>query len=514
MYLLDVERYTKTIIPNIERELNDPSKTNEELLDLYNLYVDALKIIAPHDFITFNKYLEINEDKTEQNQGFYHKRQWHLRELFQALNDMEIYDKYDTLLVSMPPRSGKSVTNLRFISWIMGRKPTNTQLAISYSDAITKSFYVGVMGIITSKEYSDVFPNSVLVAQNAKDENIWLNKVGQYPTISFIPIEGSMTGRGQGTDYIFYDDLISGIEQAMSPVRLEKLWQFYSTNSRQRKLKGCKEIHIATRWSVHDPMSRLERIKDGDERFKSIKLPCYDENGESNFDFEGGFDTDYYKDIQSLMDDASFGALYMCEPIEREGLLYNADELQYYLDLPNERPDTIVAVCDSKNMGKDYVSSPIAYIYGETVFIEDVVYNNGLPDITRPLVANKWYEHNVVRGDVEMNNGGNYYAEDLDNLIKEKNGKTSIRMFFSGNNKNVKIITYSDYIKKHFVFKDKSKYSPNSEYANFMKDLLSWTQTGKNPHDDAPDSIAMLAQLIQELEGNIIKILNRRELGL
>ena len=51
---------------------------------------------------------------------------------------MEIYDKYDTLLVSMPPRSGKSVTNLRFISWIMGRKPTNTQLAISYSDAITK----------------------------------------------------------------------------------------------------------------------------------------------------------------------------------------------------------------------------------------------------------------------------------------------------------------------------------------------------------------------------------------
>ena len=100
-----------------------------------------------------------------------------------------------------------------------------------------------------------------------------------------------------------------------------------------------------------------------------------------------------------------------------------------------------------------------------------------------------------------MNNGGNYYAEDLDNLIKEKNGKTSIRMFFSGNNKNVKIITYSDYIKKHFVFKDKSKYSPNSEYAKFMKDLLSWTQTGKNPHDDAPDSIAMLGTINSRVRG-------------
>ena len=75
-------------------------------------------------------------------------------------------------------------------------------------------------------------------------------------------------------------------------------------------------------------------------------------NGESNFDFQGGFDTDYYRDIESLMDEASFGALYMCEPIEREGLLYNADDLQYYLDLPNEKPDTVVAVCDSKKYGK------------------------------------------------------------------------------------------------------------------------------------------------------------------
>ena len=86
-----------------------------------------------------------------------------------------------------------------------------------------------------------------------------------------------MTGRGQGTDYIFFDDLISGIEQATSPSRLDKLWELYTTNSRQRKLKGCKEIHIATRWSVHDPMTKLEAIKESDDRFKSIKLPCYDE---------------------------------------------------------------------------------------------------------------------------------------------------------------------------------------------------------------------------------------------
>ena len=110
-------------------------------------------------------------------------------------------------------------------------------------------------------------------------------------------------------------------------------------------------------------------------------------------------------------------------------------------------------------------------------------------------------------------NGGNYFAEGFDNEIKLLGGKTSIRMFFTGNNKQVKIITYSDFVKKQFIFKDNSKYGGNSEYAKFMKDTLSWTQTGKNKFDDAPDSLAMLAQLFQDMQGGSIKILDRKKLG-
>lgn len=243
-------------------------------------------------------------------------------------------------------------------------------------------------------------------------------------------------------------------------------------------------------------------------------MPCYNSKGESNFDFTCGFDTDYYKDIQSLMDELSFNALYMCEPIEREGLLYHKEDLQYYLSLPKEPEDSRIAICDSKNMGVDYVSSIVGYCYGDLVYVDDIVYNNGLPDITRPLVSNMWVKHKVVRADVELNNGGNYYAEDLDKMVKDAGGKTSIRIFYSGNNKNVKIITYSDYVKTQFIFKDPSLYSPHSDYAKFMKDLFSWTQSGKNKHDDAPDSIAMLAQLVQDLHGNSVKVLDRKRLGI
>ena len=507
-----LNHYVFDIIPKLEQKMVTTTDKNE-MLESYQLYLELLRITAVDNFISYMKYLEIDEDKNSPFGGFYHKRKKHLASLFETLNDMEIYDKYDTLLVSMPPRVGKTRTNLLFITWIIGRHPLSTQLAISYSEAITKSFYNGVMEIIMNQRWQEVFPNSKLVAQNAKDENIWLGKFKQYPSISFIPIGGSMTGRGQGSEYIFYDDLVSGIEEAISPTRLENLWSKYTTNAQQRKMDGCKEIHIATRWSVNDPMTRIERNKQGEPKFKNIKLSCYNEKGESQFDFKGGFTTQYYKDIEKTMDKISFNALYLQNPMEREGLVFKEDELQRYFKLPNERPDSIIAVCDSKNLGKDYVASPIGYVYGDLIYLEDVVFNNGLPELTKPLVANKAIEHNVVRLDVEMNNGGEYYAKELQDLINEKHGNTSVRTFFTSSNKLVKIVTFSDFIKKHIIFKDKSCYEPTSEYGKFMQNVLSFTQTGKNTNDDAPDSLAMLAQLYQDLTTTKIKILNRKELG-
>ena len=71
-----------------------------------------------------------------------------------------------------------------------------------------------------------------------------------------------------------------------------------------------------------------------------------------------------------------------------------------------------------------------------------------------------------------------------------------------------------DEIKKYFIFKDPSKYAPRSDYGRFMEDLLSWTQTGTNEHDDAPDAVAMLAQLFKDMNNNQIKILDRKKLNL
>lgn len=510
----ELQTYLEVVIPNIERDLKNPDISGAELVELYSLYLDVLRMVAYYDFPTFNKYLEIDEDHSDKNRAFYGHRKDHLSELFEALNDMEIHDKYDMLLVSMPPRVGKTTTGIRFLSWIIGRHPLNTQLATSYSDNITTSFYIGVMEIVMMDRYKEVFPESSLINNNAKREEIWLKTMKRYPSITFVPIGGSMTGRAEAGNYVYCDDLVSGIEEALSISRLESLWQKYTVNVIQRKKEGCKEIHVATNWSVHDPISKLKRDNADNPRCKILDMSCYDENGESNFNFYGGFSTNYYNDVQSRMDPLSFSALYEQKPIEREGLLYPEDDLSYYFDLPEGRPDTIIAVADSKNLGKDFVCSPIAYVYNDLIYLDDVIFDSSLPQITKERVANKFVEHSVVRCDIELNNGGNYYAEGVRDLVMQKNGTTSFRIFFSSNNKNVKIITYSDFVKQHIVFRHKSTYKKNSDYAKFMHALTSWTQTGKNEHDDAPDAVAMLAQLFQDLTGMSVKIINRRELGI
>lgn len=54
-------------------------------------------------------------------------------------------------------------------------------------------------------------------------------------------------------------------------------------------------------------------------RSKFIVVPALNENGESNFNYAYGvgFDTKYFEDMAANLDEASFKALYMNEPMPR-----------------------------------------------------------------------------------------------------------------------------------------------------------------------------------------------------
>jgi len=406
-----------------------------------------------------------------------------------------------------------------FISFVMGHYPNTPNLMSSHSGYMTRMFYDAVLNIITSNEYcwADVFPDVKFESNNAKEETINLDRWQPFKTLTCRSIRGSLTGVTRCEGFLYVDDLVSGIEEALSLDRLDKLYGEYTTDLKSRKKKKAKEIHIATRWSVHDVIGRLERQYANNERSKFIAVPDIDpQTGESNFDYDYdvGFDVKYFNDMEASMDDVSYRCLYKSDPIEREGILYHPSELLRYLGgVPEGEPDSILAICDTKDTGTDYNFLGVFYQYGDRFYLEDLVFKNIDPGTLDELNANMLVKHHVQQAQFESNKEGSRTANKVEELVKEKGGRCHITKKYTTQNKETKIIVNSAWVKQHVYFKDITEYEPKSDYGVMMSFLCSYTQLGKNNHDDAPDTLAMFALFVDSLNVGQAEVQKRSELG-
>ena len=482
----------------------------EFLQKLFDLHKKVLLAAAPYHFESYILYIEWNR---EPDKKFYPPRRKVLSQVVDALQELAD-DKLDLLAVSLPPGAGKSTLAIFFLTWLAGKRPNEPKLTGSHSNAFIRGVYDECLRILDKNgEYlwQDVFPDISLTSTNAKDCRIDVDKRQRFETLEFTSIGTGNAGLYRASDLLYCDDLVSGIEVALSKERLDKLWETYTTDLRQRKIGNhCKELHIATRWSVHDVIGRLESQYGNSDRAKFIVIPAMDSNDESNFDYDYGvgFTTEFYREQRDIMDDASWRALYMNEPIEREGLVYHEDELRRYFELPGEA-DAIIGICDTKDKGSDYAFLPVAYVYGNDYYIEDCVCDNSLPDIVDARLVEVLLTNSVKMCRFESNSAGRRVAEKIQGRVKERGGITNITTKFTTANKETKIIVNSAWVKEHCLFKDSSLYRKNSDYGRMMNMLCSYTVAGKNKHDDVPDGMAMLAEFAQSLSTARVEVFSR-----
>lgn len=484
----------------------------------YDLYNKALLFLAQEhkDFDSYLLYVEKNRDPEDR---YYQPRRNKIYWLVQKMQRL-INDELDILSISMPPGTGKTTLGEFFISFVMGHYPNTPNLMSSHSGFMTRMFYDAVLNIITSNEYcwSDVFPDIVFEGNNAKEETINLGRWQPFKTLTCRPIRGSLTGVTRCEGFLYVDDLVSGIEEALSIDRLDKLYGEYTTDLKSRKKKKAKEIHIATRWSVHDVIGRLERMYEGNPRAEFIAVPDIDpQTGKSNFDYDYdvGFDEKYFHDMEMSMDDVSYRCLYKSDPIEREGILYHPTELQRYIGgLPDREPDSILAICDTKDTGTDYNFLGVFYQYGDRYYLEDLVFKNIDPGTLDELNSDMLVKHHVQQAQFESNKEGSRTANEVERLVKTKGGRCHITKKYTTQNKETKIIVNSSWVKEHVIFKDITEYEPKSDYGVMMSFLCSYTQLGKNKHDDAPDTLAMFAQFVDALLGGEGQVVKRSDLGI
>ena len=484
---------------------------DKDIKELFALHKKVLLAGAEHSFHLFLLYLEWNR---EPEKKFYPPRRKVLKQVVDALQELED-DKLDLLAISLPPGSGKTTLAIFYLTWLAGKHSDEPMLTGSHSNSFVRGVYDECLRILDPQgEYlwHDVFPTVSVSNTNAKDCRIDLGKRKRFETLEFTSIGTGNAGLYRASRLLYCDDLVSGIEVALSKERLDKLWETYTTDLRQRKIGDhCKELHIATRWSVHDVIGRLESDYGNSDRAKFIVIPALDDNDESNFDYAYGvgFNTKFYHEQRAIMEDASWRALYLNQPIEREGLLYNGDELRRYFELPDGEPDAILSVCDTKDRGTDYCGMPIVYKYGDDYYVEQIICDNSNPEVVETRLVMALLEHKVQMSRFESNSAGGRVAQKVQEEVKAKGGRTKITTKYTTANKETKIIVNSPWVKEHCLFKDDSVIKYDKEYKRAMNFLCSYTMGGKNKHDDIPDVFAQLAEYIQSLVGNSVTVFQR-----
>ena len=480
----------------------------------FELYKLGLLISAPYEFDCYMQYLEIDRKAEER---FYLPRRGQMVAYVNALQELA-EGTLRELFVSMPPRVGKTQLSILFMTWLMGRNPEYANLYCSYSDIITKKFYDGVLEIITDSvtyNYSKIFPQAPLVRTNAQDETVDLQRRKHYPTMTARSVYGTLNGacdvtsrKPDGTlgGILIADDLVSGIEEAMSKDRLISLWAKVDNNMITRA-KEASILWIGTRWSVIDPAGIRMEILENDNEFKNhswraINIPALNEKDESNFDFKYGvgLSTTLLRQSRASFerngDMASWLAQYMGEPIERDGAIFSSDELMYYNGtLPDKDPDRIIMAIDPAWGGGDYVAAPIIYQFGSELYVADCIYDNSDKSVTQPKICRKAREHNVGAMYVEASKTTAAYPEEIDRLLKAEGKRVNIQRSMKnaiGKNKNDRILAAAPEIRQHMIFLESGRRSKEYEqYEQFMQNLFSFKVIGKNKNDDAPDSLQM-----------------------
>lgn len=404
----------------------------------------------------------------------------------------------------------------RFMSFCIGNAPNLPNMMVSYSASLAKDkFYNGEITLIEDENgnYQKIFPELYNVLKSAENMTLDYRNDGKHKphseyTLYCCGFDGGITGRTRAHNVLYVDDLIKNIEEARNKDVLDKKWDEFTGTLRKRMQGNCKMLLIGTIFSINDPTSRIIKYYEekAPDRLEVIKVPGLNDEHKSNFNYKYGFalTTESLLEDKDLMDTVSFECLIQQHPIERLGIVFSEDELKKFINEPEVGLQRRIAAVDVAWGGGDSLSMPICSEYdNHDIYLTDVIFSQGKKEETIPLVVNAIINYKITTCHFEANNGGDMYADKVEEELKKRNYRCNITSSKVPTTKSkldrilacqgpIKGVDTSDY---RLLVKERREIKNNKMYNDFLDELCKFNQSANmqgKQHDDAPDSLASL----------------------
>ena len=445
---------------------------------------------ARKNFWAFCQYMDAD---------FFTDTKKHLKKIAQALQKVS-EGKIFRLMLSLPPRAGKSYIISMFCAWLLGLNPEGSIMRNCYAASLAHVFSRDVRSFVRSTKYLELFPEIKLKKSQSAVDN-WALESSKTTAYFCAGVDGGINGKGC-TLVAILDDPIKSFRESCSDTVRRHAWQ-WKIADHDARVEGskCPEIVIATRWNKEDPSGMLLKLQKG---WKEIKFPALDKDDKSFC--EEIKSTEYYHERRALLDRVIWEAEYQQNPVSAAGLLYPEEELSYFTwdevrkfenaKYPESWEGTIIFT-DTADTGIDNLSSPVGKKLGGKVYIVDWIHTQDSVETTEPLVAEQVVHHSPDVHIIESNNGGRSFCLNVRKLIK---GRTMAfpKWKFTSSNKQTRMLMKAGKVKKDFVFLAPTEYPPESDYAKAIYELTGIARMVKIQPDDSGDALTGMAEMVDK----------------
>ena len=369
-----------------EQRISDYLSMNpKEATELVNLQ------LARTNLLDFTTYTKKNYDTN-----------WHHALIAKQLDEFMADDNRNRLIISLPPRNGKTeLVSLRLSAYMFGKNRNIRILGASYADSLAKGNNLKIQRILESEEYRRVFPDVRL--NNNKEKNglkktdgtKYLRSAKQFDIVGTegtYRAAGIKTGvTGDGFDLIVIDDPYADWADASSEQGRKVVKDWYTAVALTRLTPNGKIIIIHTRWADGDLIGDLLSQAEADpesEQFEVICIPAEytaenkyihsldPRREEGELLWPNRYKPEWVKKRKKALGTMMWEALYQQNPTSAANAIFKPTWFQYYDVLPTDIEYYAASWdCTFKDLkSSDFVAGTVWGIKGSNKYLVYIVH--------------------------------------------------------------------------------------------------------------------------------------------